>query len=203
MGIKIIGGNPSGFGSRVQRGTGRVSIRTDDAPTVELRPITVEHVSDGPDNADEPNLDGQATSVDPTSISGADSGSVAGTGKRRGRKPGSRNKSSGNATSSDPSKTASSLATMICMLHGVAANIVKIPALAISLEDSKLLTQASLEVAQLYDVPLPTEKVAAWMNLGAVAYKVYFVSDKPKPFVVRTVEASDSIMPDFMTGRAN
>lgn len=82
--------------------------------------------------------------------------------------------------------------------------MVKISALKISLEDSRELTAAAIEVSELYDVPLPTEKVAAWMNLGAVAYKVYIVSDKQKPFVVQPSPVTESPLPSFMVnGRAN
>lgn len=85
------------------------------------------------------------------------------------------------------------------MLHGVVSNIVKVPALKISLENSRELTAAGMQVAELYDVPLPTEKVAAWMNLGAVAYKVYIVSDKKKPVLIqREAEESQSVVPNFM-----
>ena len=67
------------------------------------------------------------------------------------------------------------------MLHGVVSNMTKLPSLKISLSESRELTAAAIEVSQLYDVPLPTEKVAAWMNLSAVAYKVYLApKEQPK-----------------------
>lgn len=141
---------------------------------------------DGSDNRRESNDDG---AIDPTSVT-TDSGGIGDTsgtsGKRRGRKPGSRNRTSGDRPAST-TQTTNSLATLVCMLHGVAANMVKIPQLAISLDASRELTAAAIEVSQLYDVPLPTEKVAAWMNLGAVAYKVYIVGEKTKGGKVQSI----------------
>lgn len=198
MGVRAIG-NKDNTGIRVSESERTISVRTIDAPPVEFRPIASEHQPDPTDNGSESD---DAGTVDPTRIASSDgnsSGDSAPYGRTKSGRVRNRPVAGGNNSSKPTSKTTDSLANLVCMLHGVVANIVKVPALKITEDQSQQLTKAVLEVTELYDVPLPTEKVAAWMNLGAVAYKVYIVSDKPsKPFVV--AQQQNAAVPNFMNG---
>lgn len=198
MGVRIIGDKGS-VTIGVQQPERVISIGASDTPTIKLRPVIGEHESYSADNGIESDANG---TVDPTRISSDSSGGgdapfgYTKSGRRRNRPVGSTSRGDRPA---DTSKTANSLATLVCLLHGTVSQIIKVPSLAISLDDSRALTAAGLEVAELYDVPLPTEKVAAWMNLGAVAYRVYIVSDKPsKRPVLVTDDSKPSPLPNFM-----
>lgn len=175
MGIRLIG-DSGNAAKRVRQPKTITFGGIGDVAPVQFRAVVGEHPTNPADNGQQPDDAGEVDSstINPGDHSGSsDSGD---TPRRRGRKRGSKNRGSGDSSAST-SKTTDSLAGLVCMLHGVVSNMVKVPALKISMSESKELTAAAIEVSQLYDVPLPTEKVAAWMNLGAVAYKVYFVRD--------------------------
>ena len=200
MGVRVIGSD-TGNSKRFQRITKPIESGDGTSSTVELGTTPGEHESHSTDNRIEPNTDG---AIDPSSIS-ADSGSGNASGdapygytkfgRVRNRPVGSSPRGERTASTS---KTTDSLASLVCMLHGVVSNIVKVDAFKISLEQSRELTAAALQVSELYDVPLPTEKVAAWMNLGAVAYKVYIVSDKKLSKIQIVSKAQEMPVHDFM-----
>lgn len=199
MGISVIGSEKRII-IGVQPVSGGVKIEGGEKPAVSYKPVGVEHPTDTADNGVKQDADGEASSFTPADTLSGSSGNDAPfgytkSGRRRNRPTGGTR----GGAERNTSKTTDSLASLMCMLHSVVSNMVKIPALKITMEQSQELTKAVVDVTELYDVPLPTEKVAAWMNLGAVAYKVYFVSEKPKG-KIKLVPADDGPMPSFMSG---
>lgn len=94
--------------------------------------------------------------------SGTDSSS--GTGKRRGRKPGTRNKAK--AVQGD-------LTSMLFGVHQMCAALLKVPELALDEAEAKRLNDAAVEVMRHYtDVSLPPE-IVAWFNLAMVGGIIY------------------------------
>jgi hypothetical protein len=103
--------------------------------------------------------------VDPTS---ATSGSSEGTPKRRGRKPGSKNRAS-RATATETSKD---LTKILLTLHFGLSKIFGEEFL-ITDEESTELADAVTRVTQLYDIQIMPEKQMAWLNLGLVGCAIY------------------------------
>jgi hypothetical protein len=206
--INIIGNDSKNVRQRFQPVAGGVKTEggsdTSNKPTVARDEPTVDSAAVGNSGDVTPET---PTSVNPGTIS---SNSASGDAPFGFTKSGRvRNRPVGSARRNDSpevsSKTSKSLVNLVYMLHGVVSNIVKVPALKISLEASRELTNAALEVAELYDVPLPSEKVAALMNLGSVAYSVYIVGDKPKISIDGRIEKQEvsGPMPSFMQGAVN
>jgi hypothetical protein len=201
MGIRTIGDNGrAAIG--IQQSKRTISVGTGNVTPVQYRPVASEHTVIAAGNIDGSDGDGQAASFDPASYTG-DSGGDSSSGdaprtKRKYTKRGNNSERRARESTANTSKTTNSLASLLCMMHGVVSNIVKVPALNISLDQSRELTTAILEVTEQYDVPLPTEKVAAWMNLSAVAYKVYIVGEKSKPVLVPRQRPEETDIPEFM-----
>lgn len=175
MGIRVIGVD-LGVTGRIQQSPSGDGVTE---PTISFKPVGEQYVIDEPNNDGESNPDGTGEFIDPASIASGDSGSSSGgTGKRRGRKPGSRNKSGGGASRASTSKTTDSIAAMLFTIHSVASAIVKVPALKIPKAGCQELAAALMEVTELYEIPLLSEKGMAWANLAAVATKVYIFDGK-------------------------
>lgn len=154
---------------------------------------------------DQREIDGAAIdagdSVDPASLGGNDSAAGSGgSGKRRGRKPGSRNKSGGSGKPA--TKTTDSIATMLYSVHMMGSMLLKTPEMMLSEVESSQLAKAIKDVSELYDVPFMDEKTLAWFNLAMVAGKVYgprviaaVNNNKKKPVEVK--QAPVMQMPNF------
>lgn len=108
--------------------------------------------------------------LDPATLAG-DSGST-GTGKRRGRKPGSRNRATGTPGKS-ASQTSHSISNILFSMHMMASVFFKTPELSMEEEEAKELATAITRVTELYDVPMMDEKTMAWINLAMVGAKIY------------------------------
>lgn len=209
MAIRIIG-NQKDSGIRIDRTPQGVPDEGRSKLPVGFEAVGDQHVTNITDIGDEQGIDGEATFTDPATLTGTsdNSGSGSGGGKRRGRKPGTKNRAS-TGGSRLTSKTTDSIAAMLFTVHSVAASIIKIPALKIPKSGCKELADAIMEVTELYEIPLLSEKGMAWANLAAVATKVYIFDGKAT--VVREEErvrvVSDVlVMPDFMvsgSGKAN
>lgn len=202
MGVRVIGAK-SDTTIRIQQpeagdGTGSVG----NEPSL-FKAVGSERVIDPTDNTSESDANGTSDFTDPATLTGDSNSSSGGTGKRRGRKPGSRNKSSGGATRSNTTKTTDSVAAMLFTIHSVASAIIKVPALKLPKSGCQELAQAIMEVTELYEIPLLSEKGMAWANLAAVATKVYIFDGK-----ATIIKGSDRVhvvsdpvmMPDFMSG---
>jgi len=122
------------------------------------------------DGSDGNGADRNFVSPDSGSDSGADPGTspVSATGKRRGRPPGTKNRASTTDT-----QTQKDLTKIVVGLHWALSRIVHVPELEIDAEEGQKITEASLRLAGLYNVPLPTETVLAWSNFGTALIEVY------------------------------
>jgi hypothetical protein len=58
-------------------------------------------------------------------------------------------------------------------LHEIAANFTHTPELELSEDEAKGLGEATVRVAQEYDMPMPDAKAMAWINLLKVVSVVY------------------------------
>jgi hypothetical protein len=157
---------PIAFGQPVS-GDGGESSGSD---TGTLRTLTGE-----PDNADfgtanddsasRRGVNGNGTEfVDPTNATPASGG-----GKRRGRKPGSKNR----VNRATPTETSKTLTTILFSLHLGMASMFKSEVFAITEDEATRLGGAITRVTELYDIPLLTDKQQAWLNLAIVGCSVY------------------------------
>lgn len=211
MAIRVIG-NTAGNTGRILKPKKRDGVAENREPERQEIADGSEHEPNEHDNEREPNADGQSDFVDIESIDTGDSNSGGArtyTGKRRGRKPGSTNKSSGGKRSgSSTSKTTDSITSMLYVVHSVAGSLLKMPSLKIPKTSCADLAEAITEVTQLYDIPLLDEKGMAWANLAAVAVKVYIfngqgtiVKDQENQRV--SVVSEPMPIPDWMRGGVN
>lgn len=139
-----------------------------------------ERVSDSDDNGTGNEEHGSTRTVDPltlgdTNNSGGDDGN-GGRGYHADGRPRKR-RANGDTRKRDTSRktTASSdsIASLLFSVHLMGSAILKIPEFAITDEESVKLGAAVYRVTQLYDMPIPEEKVMAWIALGIVAAEVY------------------------------
>jgi hypothetical protein len=123
--------------------------------------------TDGDTNHDDSIISGFDT-VEPTDATrSGDSGSSI-PGKRRGRKPGSKNRTTAEKTSSD----LSSLEDLLISLHLIGAAIIGSPLVALAEDEAIKLSKAMRKVAAHYDVAM-NSKMLAWGNLIAVSGAIY------------------------------
>jgi hypothetical protein len=134
------------------------------------------------ENAGGSDGDGEAT-FDPASLSSArsdpdDRDAPFGrtpTGRARKRPVGSGTRSSSVGTT--PRKSATEVSTFVADLlyglHEIAANFTHTPELELSEDEAKGLGEATVRVAQEYDLPMPDAKTMAWINLLKVVSVVY------------------------------
>lgn len=107
--------------------------------------------------------------VDPASAGdNSSAGTGTYTGKRRGRKPGSKNKSRASAT-----QATADISGILFTAHLFMAKLAKSDVLEITKEESEELGAAITRVSQLYEVPLLSEKHMAWLNLAMVSGNIY------------------------------
>lgn len=208
MAIRVIGGkdgNPGRvFKSTAGDGESEVG-RTESG----IETDGIQHSVDATDNSGESDTNGETEFVDINSINTGNSGSGGSyTGKRRGRKPGSRNNGTGSSSSGgrkSTSKTTDSIAAMLYTVHTVAGSLFKMNSIQITKASCNDLAEAMMEVSELYEIPLMSEKSLAWTNLAAVACKVYIfngaasVVKDDKNGKVHVISDPISI-PDFMRG---
>src|ERR1017187_1223324 len=129
--------------------------------------------------------DGEAT-FDPTSYSGSGTapdrdapfGRFAnGTPRKRRPKGSGGSRGNGNSAGSAPRKSATEVSTFVADLlyglHEIAANFTHTPELELSEDEAKGLGEATVRVAQEYDLPMPDAKTMAWINLLKVVSVVY------------------------------
>ena len=113
--------------------------------------------------------------VDPTAV-GTSTGSGSGDDqprKRRGRKPGSRNKSTGTGGRRTTSQATDSLTKILYSVHMMLGAALSAPELMMTEEESRDIADAATRVTELYEMPLLDEKTLAWANLGIVMGRVY------------------------------
>lgn len=94
----------------------------------------------------------------------------SGTGKRRGRKPGSTNKSK---TKGENRLTASALEGIFFHAHLALAAITSTPELQLDRDEAKQLADAAAEVQSHYETRIIDPKTLAWINLGLTGAKLY------------------------------
>ena len=123
--------------------------------------------SDGDDSSEYGNSQNY---VDPATATAAGTGdSGTGTGKRRGRKPGTKNKPRGTSTT----QATADLSGMLFTVHLFMAKMLKSEVMEITKEESEELSSAITRVTQLYDVALLSEKNWAFLNLAMVMGNIY------------------------------
>jgi hypothetical protein len=105
-----------------------------------------------------------AYSGDPGTGTGTDPDSSTGTGRRRAYTKRTRK------TDSETTKT---LATLLYTIHLFGSSMVGAEELALTEDESSKLAEAMTKVSQLYDVPLMSEKTAAWIGLAFAAGSIY------------------------------
>lgn len=126
--------------------------------------------TDGIDNSVSSDIDsGESKFIDPSSLTGAGTDSGDSTPKRRGRKPGSRNKSRGTSAT----QATADVSGILFTIHLFIANFVKNEILAITKEESDQLAAAITRVTELYEIPLLSEKHMAFLNLAMVSGGIY------------------------------
>ena len=138
-------------------------------------------------NGDVETQAGSSIYVDPDSGSSGDDART-GERKRRGRKPGVKNRKT-------VSETTQTLEAILYSAHLMASNFLRIPELALTEDESKLLSAAVLRVSELYELPLLNEKAMAWINLTLVAGTIYgprIVAAGRKPKSMTAFETSAS-----------
>lgn len=89
--------------------------------------------------------------------------------RKRGRKPGSKNRPS----ATESKKSASDLTALLLSIHMMAAAFTKIPELILEEEEANKLGQAMNRVNELYGGMVIPEKWAAWGNLAITAGAIY------------------------------
>lgn len=99
---------------------------------------------------------------------GAGSGG-SGTGRKRGRPKGSRNTGSSRSNT----KTTQDLTEILFLTHLLLASTMGLRELQIDRDEAKILSDATVRLTELYEIPLPSEKVMAWIGLGTACGKVY------------------------------
>ncbi len=202
MGINIIGGeriNPL----RIQFAEKRDADGARSEPVRKVAPVGEQHTANLSDNDGESDSNGQAEFVDPGTLDSGGSGDApfgyTKSGRVRNRPVGSATRGTGNRSTS---KTTDSIASMLFTVHSIAASMLKLPSLRIPKEGAAELAAAIVEVTELYEVDLLSDKQRAWGNLAIVASKVYFFNDYKGPAVVVTIDAREETaaqpLPDFM-----
>ncbi len=153
----------------------------------------------GIDTADQRDANGSDGVIDPASIGSGESDAPYGytkSGRRRNRPVGSGRNTSAGSKRKSASETSSSINSILFSMHMMAAAFLKVPELALTMEESENLSEAITRVSELYDIPLMDEKTMAWVNLAIVAGGIYgprFVaakinkqkSNQETPFVVK------------------
>jgi hypothetical protein len=91
------------------------------------------------------------------------------TRKRRGRKPGSKNKNSGG----NPAQTGEVITDLLFSIHLGVSTILHSEALAITQDEAKKLGEASVNVMRHYNIPLLDEKTRDWLKLFVACGSVY------------------------------
>jgi len=136
----------------------------------ESESIAVDNNSTGNDNRSGSTIDADGTKfVSPTNATG---GSSDGIPKRRGRKPGSKNRAGGTSPRS-ATQTSQDISVLLFSLHLGVAAIFKSPGFAITPDESEKLGDAITRVTELYDISVLPEKTIAWINLAMVAGTIY------------------------------
>ena len=126
------------------------------------------------------NGDGEAT-FDPSTYSGGntpDGDAPFGrtpTGRARKRPVGSgtRSSSSGSTPRKSATEVSAFVGDLLYGLHEIAANFTHTPELELSEDEAKGLGEATVRVAQEYDMPMPDAKAMAWIKLLKVVSVVY------------------------------
>ena len=113
--------------------------------------------------------DGNSTDFVSPSAGRSSSGPRTGA-KPRGRPAGARNGEGKRAT---PSKTTQDLTGLLIVLHLGLSKSLKAEELELDEKEAKSLSDSILRLTELYDIPLPSEKVMAWIMLGKTAGTIY------------------------------
>ena len=151
--IEIVDGNRSDAESTTGESDGIDRIATNGADG-----------DDASEYGDSPNY------VDPATATATGTGdSGTGTGKRRGRKPGTKNKPRGTSAT----QATADLSGMLFTAHLFMAKMLKSEIMEITKEESEELSSAITRVTQLYDVALLSEKNWAFLNLAMVMGNIY------------------------------
>ncbi len=170
--------NPDGDTGTIPRGNGESEGAVESVRIVEREPDSdgasaiVGESIDGAERA-VPGVTGNGyVEIDPADLgkfidsggtTGIDTGS--GTGKRRGRKPGSTNKRRGK-------EAPPNLDTLILM-HTMASVMLHTPELMIDKDEAKALSDALANVQQYIDIPLISPKTMAFVNLAGTMAMMY------------------------------
>jgi hypothetical protein len=145
-------------------------------------------VADGASGSDSGGTDGFINGFEVVDPGDAGTGNTdagnAGVTKRRGRPPGSKNRTGSTGTKTP--KNLASIEKMLYSIHLMGSKIVH-PIIALDNDEAKQLSDAIQEVARHYPVGL-TEKQLAWANLLMVAGSIYgtrvaavMISNNKKP----------------------
>jgi hypothetical protein len=106
--------------------------------------------------------------IEPTKLR-SDETLIDGIRRRRGRKPGSKNK----VTTKQKNFQESNLEKLLLSLHLMGATFLHVPELQIDTQESAMLSKSVLDVFAAYGVPEISEKAMAAIQLGCAVVAVY------------------------------
>lgn len=139
-------------------GAARIDI-PDNGITGAIDPVTAADASFTPINDSGTTDDFAASFAEPAST---------GTGKRRGRKPGTRNKDAGEKSAVN----INGIEKILYSIHAVLAGITKVPELELDEREAKDIANAIAGVSEQYMLTIDPKK-AAWIDLARVVGVVY------------------------------
>jgi hypothetical protein len=96
--------------------------------------------------------------------------------KRRGRKPGSKNRASATGSGAEAEKASGSLIDLTYLLasvHAMGAALLQVPELEIAEEEAKRYADAVTELSKHYTKGILSPKQIAWLNFLAVTGNIY------------------------------
>ena len=119
----------------------------------------------------DPDDDGAIDPANLAAAAGSDSDSSSGTGtRRRGRPRGSKN---GRKAKGGTSQTTDSLTGLLFAANNMLAAFVHVPEFDIDKEEARILAEATQTLTELYEMPIMSEKTAAWVKFGMAINQVY------------------------------
>lgn len=90
--------------------------------------------------------------------------------RRRGRKPGSKNRVTTERTQKQKGED---LAGLLAGLHAMGSALLAIPELELDEKEAKALGEKLARLNELYGMPVVSEKTQAWIGLGMAGFMIY------------------------------
>ena len=162
------GGSNGGNGGVIKQSAGNAVIESDGDVGIAA---TDDSEFDGAVIQSEPDDDGAIDPANLASGTGSDSDSSTGTGaRRRGRPRGSKN---GRKAKGGTSAASDSLTGLLFAANNMLAAFAHVPEFEIDKEEARILAEATQTLTELYDMPIMSEKTAAWVKFGMAINQVY------------------------------